>query len=306
LSAVRPLTIDPTAARADAATPWLTELRDQGLRAFTDLPMPTAKEEVWRYVDLDFDLGDLSLPDGPGSPLAAGPYAVDGIGRGVIVDGFVTGAEGADGITVSPIAAADPGLLSGAADSVIPPDLDRFAAAHHGFGSDGLFVHAAKGVVATGPIVIDVQATTSGALSLPKVLLVAEAQAELSVVVVYRSPDHGLFYVVPHLQATVGDAARLEVTTIQAWGYGTVAVGQQRTVLGRDAYLHHGEAGIGGRLGRLHFFVDIDGPGAHSEITGLYFGEDDQVLDYRAFVTHRAPHTTSNMFLKGAVEDSSH
>jgi Fe-S cluster assembly protein SufD len=128
----------------------------------------------------------------------------------------------------------------------------------------------------------------------------------LSVVVVYRSPDEGRFYVVPHVQATVGDAARLEITTIQAWGYGTVAVGQQRTVLGRDGYFHHGEAGIGARLGRLHFFVDIDGPGAHSEITGLYFGEDEQVLDYRAFVTHRAPHTTSNMFLKGAVEDASH
>ncbi len=30
------------------------------------------------------------------------------------------------------------------------------------------------------------------------------------------------------------------------------------------------------------------------------------MLDYRAFITHRAPHTTSNMFLKGAVEDESH
>lgn len=294
------------ATRADDPAPWLGELRERGLEAFAALPMPTSKEEVWRYVDLDFDLGDLVLPDGPGTPLPAGPYAVEGAGRAVVIDGYVTELDSAEGVTVSRLAEADPAALSGAAGSAIPADLDRFAAAHHGFGSDGLLIHAPKGAVAAGPIVVDVQAVTPDALTLPRILLVAEAQSDLSVVVVYRSPDDGRFHVVPHVQTAVGDAARVKLTTVQAWGYGTVAVAQQRTVLGRDAFFHHGEAGIGAGLGRLHFFVDIDGPGAHSEITGLYFGEDDQVLDYRAFVNHRAPHTTSNMFLKGAVEDSSH
>ncbi|NNC91281.1 MAG: Fe-S cluster assembly protein SufD [Acidimicrobiia bacterium] len=303
---MRPLTVDTVDARAEAAAPWLTDLRSRGLEEFGRLPMPTSDEEVWRYVDLDFDLDELGLVDVPGSPLPDGEYQVDAIGRAQIIDGSVTDVTAADGITVARVADADPTVLSGAAASSIPPDLDRLAAAHHGFGSDGLIIHAAKGSVAAGPIYVDVQAVTPGTLSLPHIMLVAEQQSDLSVVIVYRSPDGAPFHVIPHLQATVGDAARLRVSTVQAWGYGTVALGQQRAVLGRDASFHHGEAGIGAALGRLHFFVDIDGAGAHSEITGLYFGEDEQVLDYRAFINHRAPHTTSNMFLKGAVEDSSH
>lgn len=303
---MRPLNADTVDARSDAPAPWLSDLRGRGLEAFGQLAMPTSNEEVWRYVDLDFDLDELGLADAPGPPMADSAYLIDAIGRAQIVDGAVTDIAVADGITITRVTDAEPGALAAAAGSVIPADLDRFAAAHHAFGADGLLIHAAKGAISAGPVYVDVQAVTPGTLSLPSIMLVAEAQSDLSVVVVYRSPDGEVFHVVPHLSASVGDAARLRLTTVQAWGNRTVAIGQQRTVLGRDASLHHGEAGIGASLGRLHFFVDLDGTGAHSEITGLYFGEDDQVLDYRAFINHRAPHTTSNMFLKGAVEDASH
>ena len=303
---MRPLTADTVDARSAAPASWLTDLRVRGLEAFQRLPMPTSDEEEWRYVDLDFDLDDLGLADAPGEPLPDSVYSVEATGRASIVDGSITEIISADGLSISPASEADVAALAGAADSAIPVDLDRFSAAHHAFGGDGLVIHAPKGFAASGPVYVDVQAVTPGTLSLPRIMLVADPQSDLSVVVVYRSPDGEVFHVIPQLQATVREAARLRLTTIQAWGYDTTALGQQRVVLGRDASLHHGEAGIGASLGRLHFFVDIDGAGAHSEITGLYFGEDEQVLDYRAFINHRAPNTTSNMFLKGAVEDASH
>ncbi|MBT8246495.1 MAG: Fe-S cluster assembly protein SufD [Acidimicrobiia bacterium] len=303
---MRPLISDTVDARAAAPAPWLSDLRVRGLEAFQQLPMPTSDEEEWRYVDLDFDLDDLGLADEPGESLPDSVYAVDGVGSAQIIDGSITHITAADGISILPASEADVAALTGAAASALPVDLDRFSAAHHAFGGDGLVIHAPRGVAAAGPVFVDVQAVTPGTLSLPRIMLVADPQSDLSVIVVYRSPDGEVFHVIPQLQATVGDAARLRLTTIQAWGYQTTAIGQQRVVLGRDANLHHGEVGIGASLGRLHFFVDIDGAGAHSEITGLYFGEDDQVLDYRAFINHRAPNTTSNMFLKGAVEDESH
>ena len=60
------------------------------------------------------------------------------------------------------------------------------------------------------------------------------------------------------------------------------------------------EAGIGGRFSRLHLTIDLEGRGADARVLGMYFGDTHQTLDYRAFVNHRAPNTTSNMFLKGA------
>ena len=268
--------------------------------------MPTSDEEVWRYVDLDFSLDDLSLPSEPGAPMSGGDYRIESGARAVIVDGYVTSATSDEQMVVKQLKDAAPEQLAAAEESAIAVDLDRFAAAHYGFGDDGLLVVAPKGSSSSRPVFIDVQAVTPDTLSLPRILLLAEEQSELSAVVTFRSPEDDNFHVVPHVQALVGDGARLRLTTVQAWGYGTTAIGQQRAVIGRDGFFHHGEAGIGSRLGRLHFSVDLAGPGAHSEISGLYFGEDEQVLDYRAFITHQAPHTTSNMFLKGAVEDEAH
>lgn len=303
---MKPLHALQDSARDEAASAWFAARRDQGRELFDELPMPTSDEEVWRYVDLDFSLDDLSLPSEPGAPMSDGDYRIEYGARAVILDGYVTSATSDEQVVVRQLKDAAPEQLAAAEESAIAVDLDRFAAAHYGFGDDGLLVVAPKGSSASRPVFIDVQAVTPDTLSLPRILLLAEDQSELSVVVTFRSPEDDNFHVVPHVQALVGDGARLRLTTVQAWGYGTTAIGQQRAVIGRDGFFHHGEAGIGSRLGRLHFSVDLAGPGAHSEISGLYFGENEQVLDYRAFITHKAPHTTSNMFLKGAVEDEAH
>ncbi|NQV07272.1 SufD family Fe-S cluster assembly protein, partial [bacterium] len=59
----------------------------------------------------------------------------------------------------------------------------------------------------------------------------------------------------------------------------------------------------GGRSARLHITFDLLGQGSDAQLLGLYFGDGDQVHDYRGFVNHAAVNTTSDMFLKGAVGD---
>jgi Fe-S cluster assembly protein SufD len=61
------------------------------------------------------------------------------------------------------------------------------------------------------------------------------------------------------------------------------------------------EAGLGAEFSRLHLTVDLEGRGADARITGAYFGDMDQTLDYRYFMNHLGANTTSEMFLKGAV-----
>jgi Fe-S cluster assembly protein SufD len=39
-------------------------------------------------------------------------------------------------------------------------------------------------------------------------------------------------------------------------------------------------------------------------MVGVYFGEDSQTLDYRVVIDHFGRNTSSEVFLKGAVEDS--
>ena len=49
---------------------------------------------------------------------------------------------------------------------------------------------------------------------------------------------------------------------------------------------------------------DLAGPGATSRVTGAYFADGEQHLDYDTFQEHIAPNTTSDFAFKGALRDS--
>ena len=46
---------------------------------------------------------------------------------------------------------------------------------------------------------------------------------------------------------------------------------------------------------------DLAGQGATSRVTGAYFADGEQHLDYDTFQEHIAPHTTSDFAFKGAL-----
>jgi Fe-S cluster assembly protein SufD len=273
-------------------------LRDaaaEAYEAFESLPMPTEQEEDWRYVEVPERLGDLTIPDGPGAdPTASEIEAALGTlaGRADIVDGHVVGFDG------DPVSTLDAAALD--AYSSRPP-ADRFAAAAGAFGGAGIVVRAARGQAITDPIYVSMESATAGAISVPRLLVVADEASRVSVVVEQRSADGMEALVLPDIEVVSGPAARASVTVVQTWGDEIVAVGRHGMRAGRDGFVELAEAGLGAAFSRLHLTVDLDGQGADARVTGAYFGDDDQTLDYRYFMNHIGENTTSEMFLKGAV-----
>ncbi len=291
----------PTFERVLADSPAeMHEGRKTAFELFLEATMPTGREESWRYVDLDFDLKSLTLPSEPGEP-GPTPFLADvreRLATVSIVDGFVMelGASSDPKVTIERLAHTDR----------LAPDTvsDIFANAAGAFGRDGIVITAAPGAAATSPVVVDVSATQADSVSFPVILIDVGRNAEVPVVIVFRSGEESIV-VSPQVGGRVDDGGRLRLTTVQAWGAETVAAGFQRLVLGRDASVTVGEVGLGGKLGRLDFRCDLDGDGSSSDLAGIYFGDGDQVLDYRVVVNHRGRNTSSQVTLKGAVEDSS-
>ncbi len=293
------------------APEWVADGRRRGFDYFEKLGMPSSSEEAWRYVDLDFELRDLGLPTAAGTALADDEVLRalgDAAGRATWIDGEtvdVTSAAG-DGIIFTSLRRAfteHEAELRSAFGSGIAPDLDAFSAAHHAFMRDGVFLYVPHAAAAEAPFVVDVQATGEGLLYLPHLTIVAEDNSEASVIVTLRSREGASLVVVPQTEVSVRDGARLRLTRVQNLSYAATAVQQARLVLGRDASAVLGEAGLGAKLGRLDLTVDLMGRGGNAEVVGLYFGEHDQVLDYRLVINHHGRNTNSNVFLKGAVED---
>lgn len=264
--------------------------------AFESMPMPTEKEEDWRYVHVP-DLVDLGLPSTPGA--APSPSEVEAAlgsvaGRADVVDGYVV-EVGGDHVFDVRDAELD--------EHSVRPSADRFAAAAGAFGGSGVLIRVPRGTAVPRPLFVSMEASTSGVLTVPRLLVVAEEASEVRVVVEQRSGDEIEALVLPDIHVMAGAAARASVTVVQTWGGSTVAVGRHRMTAGRDGFVEMAEAGLGGAFSRLHLTVDLEGRGADARITGAYFGDADQTLDYRYFMNHIGPNTTSEMFLKGAVAD---
>lgn len=289
--------------------PDLDARRRRGADAFAALPTPTEKLEHWRYVDLGFDPEDLTAPAVSADPLADDAMlaaVVDRSATAMIVDGRVAGVDVTDDrvsvVRFDDVADDLAPALSAALAAGMDPERDRLSAASLARASDGVLVHVPRAVELGAPVVIDVQAIAPDAATYPHVAVRVDDLARAAVVVVYRSED-GFRAVIPRLDISVGDGAGLDITTVQTWGPETRATAFERIVLGRDATTRVGEAGLGAALGRLDLRIDLEGDGSSADVDGLSFGDRDQTLDYRMVMRHAGRNTSSNVFLKGAVED---
>ena len=267
--------------------------RAEAWELFETLPVPTGADELWRYVDPDLDPMTYSLVDEAGRSLPSDPFldSIQASATAAIVDGRTTFVDG-------PFMTAGVAVLG-----LVPPSIDKFAAGHLAFVADGVVVDIPKGAVVTDPIVVDIQAITNRAISFPHVTIRLAVNSEAPIVLFYRGPSDVQSVVVPQVEVDLADGAHLRLMTVQELGLETYGVVQLRARLGRDASFRLGEAGLGGKLGRLDLGVELDGQGSSAEILGLFFGHRDQVLDYRMNMTHRGRKSTSEVLLKGAVED---
>jgi Fe-S cluster assembly protein SufD len=280
------------------------ERRTAAFERFEAASMPTQKLEQWKYVDLDFDLKQIPVADVAGDALEPGPFLGSIVEREatvVVIDGTVVDITSGSDADVRRLGDLDE-TQRDRLESLIDPDRDIFAAARSAFAGDGVVVTAPRGKSVTDPVVIDLQAT-SPAASYPRVSIVAEENAEVGVIVVLRSAPGVKAVLAPQVGLHADSGARIRYVAVQNVAFEATAVVHQKVEIGRDATVRTGEVGLGGKIGRLDLEVVLDGQGSSSEVLGVYFGEYDQTLDYRLLVHHKGKNSSSDVFLKGAVED---
>jgi Fe-S cluster assembly protein SufD len=297
-----------TAGKHDPA--WRSARRTAALASFAAAEMPTQSEEIWRYVDLDFDLNEFGLADAAPDELSEDPlldYLVDPIAVVVAGDAFIGSELDDEAFAVTSLrraAVERSAVVADLTDRVGLSEADGiFASAADAFGGDGVFIHAGRSIVAPSVVAVDVHAGPTGSVSFPTVAIVAEEHADVSVVVHLRSAADAEALVVPQFSVVVGTGARVSLSVVQNLGYRVRSLGFLRSDVGADARFQFGEVGLGGRLARLHLDVGLEGRGSSANVVGAYFGEKHQILDYRYFMRHAGTNTRSDMFLKGAVED---
>ena len=101
------------------------------------------------------------------------------------------------------------------------------------------------------------------------------------------------------LRALRRPAAKLEYVSIQNLSRETWHFASHHARVGRDAELDWVAGGFGSRKGKTWIQNDLAGQGATSRVTGAYFTDGEQHIDYDTFQLHLAPNTTSRLRLQG-------
>ena len=273
-------------------------MRPQALEAYRALPLPDTSDEHWRFTDLrGFD------PDafgGNGAGAAARAESVLDIDAFAVVTVTESGLDverAAEGVVVEPLAVHE--LLG----TLVGPD-EKFAAHNAAMWEHGLLVQVPAGVELEKPIYVRITNGADGGALFWRLLVVAEPESRFTLVEEYASaPGELAGYSNAVTELFVGQAAKLEYVSIQNLSRETWHFASHRARVERDAELDWVAGGFGSKKGKTRIENDLAGPGATSRVTGAYFADGSQHLDYDTFQEHIAPSTTSDFAFKGALRD---
>ncbi len=199
------------------------------------------------------------------------------------------------------------GSLAGAPDgeqalgSVVGPEpADVFGLANDAFAADPVLIRVPARTRVPEAITVTHGLGGEGAALFPRLVVQVGEGSEVTVVERFASGDEAML-VVPVTEIDAGARAVVDHVTVQDLGPNTWQLGTQVSRAGQEATFTAATAGLGGQYARLRTDCRLDGRGATGNLLAVYFGEDDQTLDFRTFQDHRAPDTTSDLLFKGAV-----
>lgn len=288
---------------------WLRPRRRGAAERFAGMSLPTDAEEVWRYSRVaEIDLDRYQLADVDARVAAVEPGVVhatcgligDAAAVVVVVDGHVVRAHADDDrITVGELTDGDDQLLGVAAGA----PTEAFSTLNLGFTSSPVHVSVPAGHVTTKPILVFHHTTQRGTAQFPRTVVTVGEDAEATVLEHHSSAAGATALTVPVTELALAQAARLHHLTVQALDETTHQIAHTASTLDRDATLRSMAVALGGDYARLRTDTRLVGQGATSELLAVYFGERNQMHDFRTLQSHEAPSTNSELLFKGAVED---
>jgi Fe-S cluster assembly protein SufD len=272
--------------------------RDAALERYRELPLPDTTQEAWRFTDLKGFDPDAFVSNGHAPGTVPGTLLdIDVAGLASVSEDGIEIERAPGGITFEPLAEHELlGTLVGADD--------KFTAHNAASWRNGLLVRVPKGAVLEQPLHVKIANSSPDGALFWRLLVVAEEGSRFSLIEEYTSgPPDLAAYSNAVVELFVGQGAKLEYVSLQNLSRETWHFATHHARVERDAELDWVAGGFGSRKGKTRIQNDLAGQGATSRVTGAYFADGDQHLDYDTFQEHIAPHTTSDFAFKGALRD---
>ncbi len=295
---------------------WLDRSRESALDAFASAGFPTPRQENWKYTrvtpiekrsfkfagqngihvrerDVErFNLGTLECEQ---LVFVDGRY-VDALSRRNVVDG------GARITTLESAMNASSQLLESHLGHYADITGQPFSALNTAFMTDGAVIHVKNRGAGKPPIHLLFIATREEVVAHPRILVIAEAGSQTTVVESYTSLFDGCYFTnalteIALMEEAQVDHYKLQEESIKAFHVATLQVRQDR-----DSRFASHSISFGGQLVRNDINVLLDAEGAECTLNGLFMASGRQHVDYHTRVDHAKPNGTSEEVYKGILD----
>lgn len=234
-----------------------------------ELHTPNGREEAWRFTPLK---------------RLAGMH--DGSAKAIELDSLQPVADLPQGVTFTKVEAE---ALSRTDDIII----NRIRA----FTGNVRQLRVGKDQEIDQPIILSRTLVQAASVEFARVQIILEPHSGATVVL----ENTGEFNLGEDLEIHVGAGAKLTLISLQEWGPTSVHAGHHHAIVDRDATFNSLVVTVGGSVVRLVPTVEFAGPGASTELLGVYFATAGQYFEHRMFVDHLVPNAKSRVNYKGAL-----
>lgn len=298
---------------------WLRESRLVGWELYEITPMPSDQEE-WRRTDYRSVHWDEASPlmsaNGATREVVPAQMLEPLIGEEqggtlVFVDGKIVHYELSPALAAQGVVFTD--LLTACKEhedlvrtrlmtKAVKPSDGKFAALHSALWTHGVFLYVPKGRVVELPLHVVMYNTQPGA-TMGHVLVAVEEAAQATILVDYQSADtETQAAYIGATELLVEQSANLRYVGLQDWSRQTYEFSHQRGSVEQDAHLDWVIGTMGGKFVKDFIEVDLNGKGASTRVSGMFFADQNQFFDLDTQQNHNGPLTVSDLLFKGAAK----
>jgi Fe-S cluster assembly protein SufD len=298
---------------------WLNQSRDGALDAFASTGFPTPRNEDWKYTRVTpIEKRSFKFVQGSGIDVQAGDVERFRLGdldceQLVFVDGRYVDALSRRNVTESGTRITTLESAMNASSQLLENHLGHYAettgrafsALNTAFMTDGAVVHTKNSGADQKPIHLLFIATREDVVSHPRVLVVAEAGSQTTVIESYVSIFDGCYFTNALTEIALMEDAQVDHFKVQEESTKAFHIATLQVHQDRDSRFASHSISFGGQLARNDINIVLDAEGARCTLNGLFMVSGRQHVDFHTRVDHAKANGSSEEVYKGILDGRS-
>lgn len=295
---------------------WLSELREAGSKQLNDLPVPTRRQEAWRYTPTYSIVKQAFKPQLTGSFGALELSDIEHLFLDVQTHRlvFVNGVFNPDlsdkgdlpkGLEIESLRQYQ--SVPNFARSLIDAGSDAghvFSALNKALVSDGAVIHLGKGSQAERPIeVLHISVGMDEPQMVhPRHMLVLDQEAEAMLIERYYALGDSNYFSNAGLDIYLHAKARLIHQRVQEESTQAHHINDLNVYQQADSRYECTQLSFGSAWSRSDIAIRLQGEGAQASVNGLLLAKDEQLTDMHLKVMHEVANCESEERVKGLLD----